>query len=134
MALHLGSVFFGQRQHTQVGNDKGIDAGLGGILDILGQLVQLLVGGQGVQRQIDLFAAGVGEDAALVQLAHRQVDRGGPHAEFRQSAVDSVRAVHDGVFQSFQAAGGGQQFRLLQHGYSSVYKLDQAQPALTQFW
>ena len=81
-----------------------------------------------------LFAAGVGEDAALVQLAHRQVDRGGPHAEFRQSAVDSVRAVHDGVFQSFQAAGGGQQFRLLQHGYSSVYKLDQAQPALTQFW
>ena len=117
MALHLGGVLFGQRQHAQVGNDKGIDAGLGGILDILGQLVQLLVGGQSVQRQIDLFAAGVGEDAALVQLAHRQVDRGGPHAEFRQGAVDGVRAVHDGVFQSFQAAGGGQQFRLLQHGY-----------------
>ena len=57
----------------------------------------------------------MGKDAALVQFAHGQVDGCGAHAKFRQGAVDGIRAVHDGVFQRFQAARRGQQFRLLQH-------------------
>ena len=115
MTLDLRGVLFGQRQHTQVGNDERIHARLGGVLNVPGQLGKFLVRGQGVQRQIDLFAAGMGKDAALVQFAHGQVDGCGAHAKFRQGAVDGIRAVHDGVFQRFQAARGGQQFRLLQH-------------------
>ena len=98
MALDLRGVLFSQCQHAQVGDDERIHPRLGSVLDILGQLAQLFVGGQGVQGQIDFFAARVGKNAALVQFAHRQVDRGGAHAKFRQGAVDGVRAVHDGVF------------------------------------
>ena len=115
MTLDLRGILFGQRQHTQIGNDERIHARLGGILNVPGQLGKFLVRGQGVQRQIDLFAAGMGKDAALVQFAHSQVDGCGAHAKFRQGAVDGICAVHDGVFQRFQAARGGQQFRLLQH-------------------
>ena len=64
MTLDLRGVLFGQRQHTQVGNDERIHARLGGILNVPGQLGKFLVRGQGVQRQIDLFAAGMGKDAA----------------------------------------------------------------------
>ena len=64
MTLDLRGVFFGQRQHTQIGNDERIHARLGGVLNVAGQLGKFLVRGQGVQRQIDLFAAGMGKDAA----------------------------------------------------------------------
>ena len=57
MTLDLRGVLFGQRQHTQIGNDERIHARLGGVLNVPG-------------RQIDLFAAGMGKDAALVQVAH----------------------------------------------------------------
>ena len=115
MALHLRGVFFGQRQHTQIGDDKGIHTGLGGILYILRQLGQFLIGRQGVKGQIDLFAAGMGKDAALAQLPYRQVYRGRAHTKFRQGAVNGVSAVHHSIFQGLQAARRGQQFRLLQH-------------------
>ena len=36
MTLDLRGVFFGQRQHTQVGNDKRIHARLGGVLNVPG--------------------------------------------------------------------------------------------------
>ena len=115
VALDLRGILFSQCQHAQVSDNKGIYACLGSILDILGQFGQFLVGGQSIQGQVDLFATGVGKDAALAQFAHRQVDRGCAHTKLRQGAVDGIRAVHDGVFQRFQAARRGQQFRLLQH-------------------
>ena len=98
MAFHLRGVLFGKAQNAQVGNDKGIHARLGGGLDILGQLLEFAVGGQGVQRQVDLFAAGVGKNTALAQLVHRQVDGRGAHTELRQGAVDGIRAVQHRVF------------------------------------
>ena len=97
------------------GDDKGIHTGLGGILYILRQLGQFLIGRQGVKGQIDLFAAGMGKDAALAQFPYRQVYRGRAHTEFRQGAVNGVSAVHHSIFQGLQAARRGQQFRLLQH-------------------
>ena len=36
MTLDLRGVLFGQRQHTQVGNDERIHARLGGVLNVPG--------------------------------------------------------------------------------------------------
>ena len=108
----VGGVFFAQLHHAQIRRDKGVHAGVPRVPDGLGQAGQLVVGGQGVQRQVDLFAAGVGKDAALGQLAGRKVGGRGAHAELLQGAVDGVGAVEHRVFQRFQVARRAEQFRL----------------------
>ena len=102
-------------QHAQVCHDEGIHTGFGRFLDGLGQTVGFLIGGQGVHGQVDFAAAGVGVDDALRQLLRREIGRGRAHAELRQAAVNSVRAVVHGVAQAFQVARRGEQFRDLQH-------------------
>ena len=102
-------------QHAQVCHDEGIHTGLGGFPDGLGQTVGFLIGGQGVHGQVDFAAAGVGVDDALRQLLRREIGRGRAHAELRQAAVNSIRAVVHGIAQAFQVARRGEQFRDLQH-------------------
>ena len=98
-------------QHTKVCHDKGIHTGLGGFLDGLGQAVGLLVGRQGVHGQVDLAATGVGVDDAFRQLLRGEISRGRAHAKLRQTAVNSIGTVVDGITQTFRIARRGKQFR-----------------------
>ena len=102
-------------QHAQVGHDKGIHTGLGGLLDGVRQAVGFLIGGQGVHGQVDLAAPGMGIDDALGELLRRKVGRCRPHAELRQAAVNGIGTVVDGIAQALQIARRGEQFRDLQH-------------------
>ena len=54
----------------------------------------------------------VGKYAALPQFVIGQIRRCGTHAELRQRAVYGIRSVQHRIFQCFQAARRGQQFRL----------------------
>ena len=63
----------------------------------------------------ELVDAGVGVDDALGELLRREIGRGRAHAELRQAAVNSIRAVVHGIAQAFQVARRGEQFRDLQH-------------------
>ena len=98
-------------QHTEICHNKGIHTGLGGFLDGRRQAVGLLVGGQGVHGQVDLASTGVGIDDAFRQLLRGKVGRGRAHTELRQTAVNGIGTVVDGITQTFRIARRGKQFR-----------------------
>ena len=98
-------------QHTKVCYDKGIHTGLGSLLDGLRQTVGLLVGGQSVHGQVDLATTGVGVDNAFRQLLRGEISRGRAHTKLRQTAVNSIGTVVDGITQTFRIARRGKQFR-----------------------
>ena len=112
MYFHTGGIFLGQSQYAKIGNNKGIHTGIGSVLHGLGQPVQFFIGRQGIQGQVYPAAAGVGKNAALPQFVIGQIRRCGTHAELRQRAVYGIRSVQHRIFQCFQAARRGQQFRL----------------------
>ena len=130
MHVHIGGPGLAGVQHPQVGHDEGVHPGGGRLPDGVGHPGSLLVGGQGVQGQVDLAAPGVGVDHPLGQLFGGEVGGRGPHPKLGQGAVDGVRPVADGVAQPFQVPGGGQQFRYLKHGVP-LFGLAGHSPALT---
>ena len=119
MHIDVGGIGLAGVQHPQVRHNKGVHSGLGSLADGVGHTVRLLVGGQGVQGQIDLAPSCVGINHPFGQLFGGEVCGSGPHPKLRQGAVDGVGAVADRIAQPLQVPRRGQQLGYLKHDVSS---------------
>ena len=95
--------------------DRLCFAGGSRLADGVGQAVGLLIGGQGVQGQIDFAAPGMGVNHAVGQLLGGKVGGCRPHPEFGQGAVHGVCSIADRIAQPLQVPRRGQQLRNLKH-------------------
>ena len=90
-------------KHAGVGDDHAIRPHLADGLDILGQLLDIAVVGEQVERQIGALAVGAGEGHAFQHLLKRQV-RPRAQRQVGRAHVNRVRAVEDRDFELFQRA------------------------------
>ena len=110
MPLAVGGVFPGQGKGPQVRQDQGIHPGIVQLLQIGGELGNLLISRHGIHGNVDMDTMVVGKFHRLRQGLRGEVPREGPHAEAGARQIHGIRAVEDGHIQLFHVPGRGQQF------------------------
>ena len=99
--------------HANVGNDQCVHAGVFELADVFAHRFDFIVARQHIAGHIHTSATLMRVTGAFFEILQTQVFRRRTHAERLTSAVDGVRTVIDGGFQSSQIARGSQYFRLV---------------------
>ena len=116
----------GQGSHAQVLDNKGIHAGAAPELYELQRFLALLIPYQGVQGQMDLGAAEMGEGDCIAQGILRKIGRGAPRIQGTRTEIDRVRTAVHRSLQRLHASRRGQDFRRISHSQKKTGVLFQA--------
>ena len=113
MQFKVRSHFTGHKHHANVGNDQCVHAGIFELADVFAHRFDFIVARQHIAGHIHASATLMRVPGTFLEILQAQVLRRRTHAERLASAVDGVRTVIDGGFQSSQIACGSQYFRLV---------------------
>ena len=113
MQFQVRRHFAGHEHHANVGNDQCVHAGVFELADVFAHRFDFVVARQHIAGHIHAGATLMRVMGAFFEILQAQVFRRRTHAERLASAVDGVRTVIDGGFQSSQIARGSQYFRLI---------------------
>ena len=113
MQFQVRRHFASHEHHANVGNDQCVHAGVFELADVFAHRFDFIVARQHIAGHIHASATLMRVTGAFFEILQTQVFRRRTHAERLTSAVDGVRTVIDGGFQSSQIARGSQYFRLV---------------------
>ena len=111
--FQIRSHLTGHHHHANIGDDQRVHAGVFELADVFAHRFDFIVARQHIAGHIHASATLMRVTGAFFEILQTQVFRRRTHAERLTSAVDGVRTVIDGGFQSSQIARGSQYFRLV---------------------
>ena len=117
---------FGHEHHADVGDDQRVHAGVFQLAEIFAHRLDLVVARQHVEGHVDAGATFMCIARAFFEILKAQILRCASHAERLAAAVDGVRTIVDGRFESSQVARRSQYLRLV----SSLHECSSYSPPM----